>query len=71
MEALYLGTIPVVMKCVAMEQFYDFPCVFIDDWNDVTEEFLKIKYEEIINREYDLKKLYVSYWNKVIATSLN
>jgi len=67
MEALYLGTIPVVKKCIAMEQFYDFPCVFIDDWNEVTEEFLHKKYEEIINREYDLKKLYVSYWNKEIA----
>lgn len=24
-EALYLGTIPVVKRCIAMEQFYDFP----------------------------------------------
>lgn len=69
MEALYLGTIPVVKKCIAMEQFYDFPCVFIDDWSQVTEEFLQEKYEEIMNREYDLKKLHVSYWNKAIASS--
>ena len=69
MEALYLGTIPVVMKCIAMEQFYDFPCVFIDDWNQVTEEFLHEKYEEIIKREYNIDKLYVSYWLKVIASS--
>jgi hypothetical protein len=70
MEALYLVTIPVVKKCIAMEQFYDFPCVFIDDWNEVTEEFLHEKYEEIINREYDLSKLYVSYWNKEIVVSI-
>jgi hypothetical protein len=67
MEALYLGTIPIVKKCIAMEQFYDLPCVFIDDWSEVTEEFLHEKYEEIMNRDYDLDKLYVSYWNRAIS----
>jgi hypothetical protein len=41
----------------------------VGDWSEVTEEFLHKKYEEIINREYDLSKLYVSYWNKAIAAS--
>lgn len=65
-EALYLGTIPVVKKSIAMEQFFDFPCVFVDDWDQVTEEFLHAKYEEIINNTYSLDKLHVSYWNKTI-----
>ena len=69
MEALYLGTIPVVKRCIAMEQFYDHPCLFIVDWNDVTEDFLHMKYNEIMNREYDLKKLHVSYWNRAIASA--
>jgi hypothetical protein len=70
MEALYLGTIPIVKKCIAIEQFYDFPCVFIGDWSEVTEEFLHKKYEEIMNTEYDLSKLHVSYWNKEIVVSI-
>jgi hypothetical protein len=69
MEALYLGTIPVVKRCIAMEQFYDLPCVFIVDWNDVTEEFLHMKYNEIMNRKYDLSKLHVSHWLKAIVSS--
>ena len=69
MEALYLGTIPVVKKCIAMEHFYDLPILFIDDWNDVTEEFLKVKYEEIMKRDYDLSKLHVSHWLKAIVSS--
>ena len=69
MEALYLGTIPVVKRCIAMEQFYDFPCVFIDDWGQVTEEFLHEKYEEIMKRDYDLSKLHVSHWLKAIVSS--
>lgn len=70
MEAMYLGTIPVVKKCIAMEQFYDFPCVFVDDWEEVTEEFLHQRYEEIINREYNTDKLYVSHWLKAIVSYL-
>jgi len=70
LEALYLGTIPVVKKCISMEQFYDFPCLFIDDWDQVTEEFLQEKYEEIINHDYNIDKLYVSYWTKAIAASI-
>ena len=52
-----------------MEQFYDFPCLFVVDWSDVTEEFLHMKYEEIMKREYNINKLYVSYWLKAIASS--
>lgn len=71
MEALYLGTIPVVKKCIAMENFYDLPCVFIDDWSEVTDDFLKVKYEEIMNTEYDLSKLHISYWFDKIAAAFN
>lgn len=71
MEALYLGTIPIVKKCIAMEQFYDFPVLFIDDWNEVTQEFLHAKYDEITSKEYDLDKLYVSHWfNRISASSV-
>lgn len=62
MEAMYLGTIPVVKKCIAMEQFYALPVLFIDDWNEVTPEFLHAKYDEIVSKEYDLDKLRVSHW---------
>lgn len=69
MEALYLGTIPIVKRCIAMEQFYDFPCVFIDDWSEVTEEFLHQKYNEIMKKEYKVDKLHMSYWLKAIANA--
>jgi hypothetical protein len=52
-----------------MEQFSDFPCLFVVDWNDVTEEFLHMKYDEIMKRSYNLDRLRVSYWKKEIATS--
>jgi hypothetical protein len=69
MEALYLGTIPVVKRCVAVEQFGDLPILFIDDWNQVTEEFLHMKYDEIMKRSYNLDRLCVSYWLKAIESS--
>jgi len=67
LEALYLGTIPIVKKCIAMEQFEMLPCVFVDDWDEITPDFLHKKYIEIVNCEFNLEKLYMSYWKKKIA----
>jgi hypothetical protein len=49
-----------------MEEFSDLPILFIDKWEDITEEFLLKKYEEIIKKEYNLDKLKFSYWRKKI-----
>jgi len=41
-EAIYLDSIPVVTKTnTAFDQLYEFfPCLIINDWNEVTREFL-------------------------------
>lgn len=65
-ESLYLRSIPIVKKCIGMEQFYDLPILFIDDWDIITEEFLNEKYEEIMNKEYPLEKLKIDYWLNLI-----
>jgi len=65
-EALYLGTIPIVKRCAAMEQFEDLPILFVDSWDGITEEWLEEKHEEMMSREYPLYKLRVSYWQKRI-----
>jgi len=67
-ESLYLRTIPIVKKCLAMEQFYDLPILFVDDWDNITEDFLNKKYEEIINKKYPLDKLKINYWLNLISS---
>ena len=61
-ESLYLRTIPIVRKTTAMKDFYDLPILFIDNWDDITEEYLEIKYQEIINKKYNIEKINVNYW---------
>lgn len=41
-EAIYLDSIPIVTKTnTAFDQLYEFfPCLIINDWNEVTREFL-------------------------------
>ncbi|AGE51387.1 exostosin [Paramecium bursaria Chlorella virus CvsA1] len=65
-ESLYLRTIPIVKKCVAMEQFYDLPILFVDNWDNITEEYLNEQYDIIMNKDYNLDKLKIDYWYQQI-----
>jgi hypothetical protein len=69
-ESLYLRTIPIVKKCLAMEQFYDLPILFIDNWDSITEDFLNKKYEEIMQKKYPLYKIKIDYWFQMIQENL-
>lgn len=69
-ESLYLGTIPIVKRCTAMSQFEDLPILFVDDWDNITPEWLEEKYDEIMKKEYPLYKLNVSYWNMRIFEAI-
>ena len=65
-EALYLNTIPIVKKCIGMEDFYHLPILFVDEWDNITEEFLNKKYDEINSKKYDLNIITIDYWNKLL-----
>ena len=69
-ESLYLKTIPIVIYHTHFKNMTDLPILFINDWSEVTEEFLNIKYEEMSKKEYNLEKLKMSYWENAITTSL-
>lgn len=65
-EALYLKAIPIV-KTSSLDPLYeDLPVLIIQDWKDVTEEFLTEKYKEMQNRNYSLRKLDIKYWYGLI-----
>jgi len=61
-EALYLRTIPIVIKTSCMNEFKDLPILFIDSWEQINEDFLLTKYEEMNNIKYNLNKCKMSYW---------
>ena len=66
-ETLYMGSIPIVKRCLALEGFADLPILFIDDWAEVNERFLIRKYEEFsMRKDWNLTKLKVGYWLDLI-----
>jgi hypothetical protein len=70
-EALYLNRYPIMKRYYGLETLYkDLPVVFVNDWSEVTEEFLNKELEKIQNTHYNLDKLKFSYWKKLIEESL-
>ena len=69
-ETLYMGSIPIVKRHIAMEDFYDLPVCWIDDWTQVTESFLNSEYDRIKATSWNLDKLKFSYWKDRITASL-
>lgn len=70
-ECLYLGTIPVV-KTSSLDALYEgLPVLIIQDWEEVTEEFLEEKYREMSQRSFSLEKLEMDYWTRQIGIFKN
>jgi len=61
-EALYAGTIPVVLRSSMTEAFADLPIVQVNDYAEVTVPLLQQKYEELSSREFAWSKLTLPYW---------
>ena len=68
-EVLYLNRYPVMKRYHGLEKmFTDLPVVFVNDWNEVTEVFLRQKLEEMKYTQYNMEKLKFSYWKNYIES---
>lgn len=65
-ETLYMGSIPIVKRDVAVQDFTDLPILFVDDWSDVTEDFLHTQYQRMRATTWNMKKLTFPYWKDMI-----
>lgn len=71
-ESLYAGTIPISQKESALRWFQDLPILFLDRWDEgVDIGRLEQVRDEFHRREWDLRKLTVSYWYSLILKLLN
>jgi len=63
-EALFMGSIPIVRSSTLNGMYKDLPVVIVQSWEEVTEEFLEKKYQEIKSKmsSYNFEKLYIPYW---------
>lgn len=65
-EALYAGAIPVIKSSVSDYLFDGLPVLIVKNWTDVTQELLERTYEQMSKQTYQLEKLTLDYWLKMI-----
>lgn len=69
-ECLYLGVIPIVESHTHNLYFQDLPILIINDWNIVNDDYLNKKYNEFRMKKFNLDKLDLKYWKKIIQNNL-
>lgn len=65
-ECLYIGTIPIEKWNLNNRFYTDLPICFVNEWEDLTEEFLESEFTRIKSREWNLEKLDFEYWKRKI-----
>jgi mannosyltransferase OCH1-like enzyme len=65
-EALCMHSIPIEKRNINNQFYTDLPICFVDDWNEVTENFLKSEYIRISQGKWNLEKLSFEYWKNKI-----
>ncbi len=65
-EILLLGSIPIVKHSPLDKLFEEFPVLIVNNWDEITPEFLEIKYKEISEKTFDYNKLFAEYWGRRI-----
>lgn len=66
-ESLYLGNIPIVKSCVALKHFNSLPIIYIEEWENLTMEF--IQSYDLTHTSIDM--LYMGYWVDRIMLAYN
>jgi hypothetical protein len=61
-ETLYMGSIPIVRKDIAHSDWMDLPILFVDSWEEVTEERLRNELVRIQSTQWNMEKLRAGYW---------
>ena len=71
-ECLHMGTIPIEKRNINNQYYTDLPICFVNDWTEVTPEFLNAEYDRIKAGTWNMEKLTFSYWrDKILNTSLS
>ena len=66
-EVLHMGSIPIERRNVNNTFYEDLPICFVDDWEEVTENFLCNWLIENRGKKWNMDKLNFSYWKDKIC----
>ena len=68
-ESLYMGAIPIDKRNIDNQFYQDLPICLVDNWEDVTKDFLLKEYERIQAGNWNMDMLTFEYWkNKILNT---
>lgn len=65
-EALYLGVYPIVKQSPLDVLYEGLPVVIVNEWTELSQEFLERKYVEFQTKQFNLEKLDFAYWHRLI-----
>lgn len=68
-EALLMGCIPIIQHSPIDILFDQLPVILINNWNEVTSDFLNKKYEELKNQNFDRRKVLIDFWLDLIKNA--
>lgn len=68
-EALLLGCIPIILSSNLNPILANLPVIIIEDWHDITEEFLNLEYDKINKKVYSLEQAWADYWINMIKNT--
>ncbi len=65
-ESLYVGTIPITKYHHTFSTSKDLPILFVNDYNEISENLLLSYHESFDQSKFNLKKLENNYWSDLI-----
>jgi len=65
-ETLYMGSIPIEKRNINNQFYTELPICFVDDWEEVTVDFLESEYSRIKRGAWNMEMLNFSYWKNKI-----
>jgi len=69
-ETLYVNSIPVVKRNLNNKFYTDLPICFIDDWEELDENFLNEELIKIKKMEYNFEQLDFNFWKNKIKNTI-
>jgi hypothetical protein len=71
-EAILLGSIPIVNRNCISPLFDQLPVLIVDDWIEVTQQFLQDSFDQMIGQTYNFSSLFLHYWkSRFIGTTID
>lgn len=70
-EALYLGSIPIILQTSINRIFDKLPVFIVNSYDEITPQLLEQVYQNMTRQKYDYNRLYKGYWQHLINSYRN